>query len=105
MYNILIRKLLQILISVANHIEFTLVFEYNSSHELIFNKLVCITDKVTINNLIKDLKIYDNDLLSTEIINRTLTGLYSIEEQLLSHIQPQINNLKYQLLQSQIINI
>lgn len=104
-YNILIRKLLQILISVANHIEFTPVFEYNSSHELIFNKLVCITDKVTINNLIKDLKIYDNDLLSTDIINRILTSLYSIEEQLLSHIQPRVNNLKYQLPQSQIINI
>lgn len=104
-YNILIQKLLQILISIANHVEYTPIFEYNSSQELVFNKLVCITEKININELINNLKIYDNDLLSTDIINRVLTCLYSVEEQLLSHITPQVNNLKYQIIQNQIINI
>ena len=81
------------------------IFAYNSSGNLAFSNKTYIVDKPDINTMLKDLKIYDNDLLSTDIINRVLTNLYTIEQQMLDMITPIISNTKYQPYNNYTINI
>lgn len=104
-YNALIRKFIDLLSQILTHMDYIPTFAYNSSGNLAFNNKTYIVNKPDINIMLKDLKIYDNDLLSTDIINRVLTNLFAIEQQMLNAITPVIINTKYQPYNDYIINI
>lgn len=104
-YNVLIRKFIDLLSQIITHVDYVPIFAYNSSGNLAFSNKTYIVNKPDINTMLKDLKIYDNDLLSTDIINRVLTNLYTIEQQMLDMITPIISNTKYQPYNNYTINI
>lgn len=104
-YNALIRKFIDLLSQIIIHMDYVPIFAYNSSGNLAFSNKTYIVNKPDVNAMLKDLKIYDNDLLSTDIINRVLTNLYTIEQQMLNMITPIISNTKYQPYNNYTINI
>lgn len=104
-YNTLIRKFIDLLSHIITYVDYVPNFAYNSSGNLVYTNKTYIVNKPDINSLLKDLKIYNNDLLSTDIVNRVLTGLFTIEQQMLDMITPKVTNTKYQLFNDYIINI
>ena len=104
-YNTLIRKFIDLLSHIITYMDYVPNFAYNSSGNLVYTNKTYIVNKPDINSLLKDLKIYNNDLLSTDIVNRVLTGLFTIEQQMLDMITPKVTNTKYQLFNDYIINI
>ena len=105
-YNKIIQKFIDTMNVLAESIIYRPLYNFNSLGELIFDSLIYITDKPTFSEQeIKNLKIYDNDILSVDVINRVLTTIYNFQQKLLDSTQALINNSDYLLLQNVTIEI
>ena len=67
---------------------------------LYFNGLQYVTNKIDLEPLIKNCKIYNNDILTTDVVNRVLKTLFIIEQSILDITKPYILNTKYQKTQT-----
>lgn len=94
-YNRLIRKFVDILLWMINNVEYSPTYNINSNGDATFAHLKHITHNININSVLKNIKIYDNDLLTTDIINRVITHLFDIEQQVLNNITAVNNNTRF----------
>ena len=53
----------------------------------------------------KNIKIYDNDILSVDVINRVIRNLFDIEQKILNATKAEVLNSKYQKTQNMEISI
>ena len=107
-YNKMSRKFVDILYTLIQNLKYKPIYEYNSSGEKIFLHLQDNSHEISniINeNHLKNIKIYDNDILSVDVINRVIKNLYDIEQQLLNATKADILNSKYQKTQNMEIEI
>lgn len=104
-YNRLIRKFIDMLNNFIENISYKPSYYYNADNELVFDQLRYIVDKPNFNDKIKDMRIYDNDILSVDVINRVLTNLFDIEQQILNSTQIEVTNADYQKTQNTIIKL
>lgn len=105
-YNKIIRKFVDILNTIIDNIEYTPIYEYNSLGEKIYMNLKNVDNKYVIpDEYLKNIKIYDNDILSVDVINRTLTYLFKIEQDILNVTKPKLANSQYNITQNVGIEI
>lgn len=91
-YNRLIYKFINILISMISQIAYKPTYMYNSAGLLIFNQLEYNIKEIDLVSQLDNLKIHNNDILTTDVINRVLTHLINIEQNILNSIKMSITN-------------
>lgn len=98
-YNKLIYKFLDILLNLNTSIAYQPTYQFNGNI-LYYNGLQYVTNKIDLEPLIKNCKIYNNDILTTDVINRVLKTLFIIEQSILDITKPYILNTRYQKTQT-----
>ena len=107
-YNKLSRKFVDILHVIIDNLKYKPIYEYNSSGEMIYLRSDEITEelsKIITDNHLKNIKIYDNDILSVDVINRMIKNLFDIEQKILNATKAEVLNSKYQKTQNMEISI